>query len=233
MCHIIREFAYVTYLHSHKTTTNMLWKHRKMRNSGRVLWIALAGLVFASSAQADQEASNVAHVVAGPYGRCYAKSIPKHIYDPEGEPRQQGRTEIYRVEDAQDVLMRQYDWFSQTLFVRCRPAGETVVVRVGPWHRGHNPHADHLAIAFYQGGRLIRRYSTLDIAGDEMAQEGAFSRYKNVSASVSHYNVFESWPKSVKITENVGAIFKEDWVIEATTIDGRVLVFDMATGEFR
>ncbi len=66
-----------------------------------------------------------------------------------------------------------------------------------------------------------------------MAQEGAFSRYKNVSASVSHYSVFESWPKSIKITENVDSIFKEDWAIEATTIDGRVLVFDMATGEIR
>ena len=204
-----------------------------MHNSGRVFSIALAGLVFASPALADQEASNVSHVVAGPYGRCYVKSSPKHIYDPEGEPRQQGRTEVYRVEDAQDVLVQQYGWFSQTLFVRCHPTGETVVVRIGPWHRGHNPQADHLAIAFYRGGRLIRRYSTLDIAGDEMAQEGAFSRYKNVSASVSHYSVFESWPKSIKITENVDSIFKEDWAIETTTIDGRVLVFDMATGEIR
>jgi hypothetical protein len=41
---------------------------------------------------ADNEASNVSHVAAGPYGRCYAKSVPDHLYDPVDEPRQQGRT---------------------------------------------------------------------------------------------------------------------------------------------
>ncbi len=233
MCHIIREVAYVTYLHSHKTTTNMLWKHWKMSNWGRVLLIALAGLASASPALADQEMSYFPHVVAGSSGRCYAKSVPKHNINPAGRPRQQGRTEVYRVGHSKDVLVQQLEWFSQTLFVRCRPRSEIVVVRVGPWHRGHNPRADHLAIAFYRGGRLIRRYSTLDIAGDEMAQEDGISRYKNVSVSISHYSVFESWPELTTISEKVGAIFKKDWVIKATTIDGRVLVFDMATGDFR
>jgi hypothetical protein len=162
-------------------TTNVLLTQRKLRNAGRALLIALAGVACASPALADQEASNVPHVAAGPYGRCYAKSVPRHIYDPDGGPRQQGRTEVYRVEDPEDVLLQRYDWFSQVLFVRCRPGDETVVVRVGPWHRGHDPRADHLAIAFYQGGRLLRRYSTLDMAGEEEAEDGAFSRYRNVS----------------------------------------------------
>ncbi len=200
---------------------------------GRALLVALAGLACASTALADQEASNVAHVAAGPYGRCYAKSVPRHVYDPAGGPRQQGRTEIYQVGDLEDVLVRKYDWFSQALFVRCRPGNGTVVVRVGPWQRGHDPRADHLALAFYQDGKLIRRYSTLDIAGSERAEPGAFSRYRNVSASVSHYTVFDSGPALTKITETIGATFKEDWVIEATTIDGRVLVFDLETGELR
>ncbi|MDH3968888.1 MAG: hypothetical protein OEU56_17870 [Rhodospirillales bacterium] len=182
---------------------------------------------------ADQEASNVAHVVAGPYGRCYAKSVPKHTYDPDGGPRQQGRTEIYQVGETKDVLVQRYDWFSQILFVRCRPGRETVVVRVGPWHRGHDPRADHLALAFYQDGRLIRRYSTWDIAGGERAEEGAVSKYKNVSASVSHYTVFASGPELTRITETLGPTLKEDWVIKATTADGRVLTFDIETGDLR
>jgi len=212
---------------------NGLWIYWKMCDSVRVLLIALAGLACASSALADQEASNVPHVVAGPYGRCYAKSVPRNIYDPEGGPRQQGRTEIYQVGAPEDVLVQRYDWFSQALFVRCRPGSELIVIRVGPWHRGHNPRADHLAIAFYQAGRLIKRYSTLDIAGDERAGAGAFSEYKNVSASVSHYTVFASGPELTKITERVGTALEEDWVIKAMTIDGRVLVFDIATGERR
>lgn len=200
---------------------------------GLVSMLTIAWVAWANPALADDEASNVAHVVAGPYGRCYAKSVPSHVYDPEGEPRQQGQTDIYHVRKAADLLVRRYRWFSQTLFVNCLPGGEPVVVRVGPWPRGHNPSADHLAIAFYQAGQPIRRYSTLDIVGDDKSEEGDLSDHKKVSASESHYTVFASGPAMTKITKSVGSIFKEDWVIEATAIDGRVLVFDMATGELR
>ena len=40
-------------------TTNVLWKRWRMRNSGRVLLIALAGLACASPALADSEARNL------------------------------------------------------------------------------------------------------------------------------------------------------------------------------
>jgi hypothetical protein len=32
---------------------------------------------------------------------------------------------------------------------------------------------------------------------------------------------------------SVSRTFTDDWVIKATTVDGRVLVFDSATGELR
>ena len=214
-------------------TKNVLSKQRKMRRPGMGLLIALVGLGHAAPAFADQEASNVAHVVAGPYGRCYAKSVPAHVYDPDGAPRQQGRTTIFRVSNSEDVLVRRFDWFSQRIFLKCGVGDDTVVVRVGAWHRGHDPRADHLAIAFYKGGKLSRRYSTLDIAGDEKAGGGGLSKYRNVSASVSHYTVFTSGPEMVRITTNVGPVFRENWVIKAKTVDGRALVFDMATGEIR
>jgi hypothetical protein len=204
-----------------------------MRNFSRALLIALAVSAFTGAGLADDEASNVAHVVAAPYGRCYAKSVPNHIYDPADGPRQQGRTMVYRVGDAEDVLVQTFDWFSQRLFVRCGPVDDIVVVRLGPWHRGHGPHVDHLAIAFYRGGNLLKRYSTLDISGDEKAQSGGPSIYKNVSASVSHYTVFDSGPEMVKITTARGAVFEDSWVIRAKTVDGRLLTFDMATGDLR
>lgn len=204
-----------------------------MRYRSRVLLMALAVSAFASSAVADDEASNVAHVVPGPYGRCYAKSVPDHVYDPEDEPRQQGRTIVYRVGDSEDVMVQRLDWFSQRLFVRCGPADDIVVVRLGPWHRGHDPHADHLAIAFYKEGNLLKRYSTLDIAGGEKAKNGGPSIFKNVSASVSHYTVFATAPEMVKITTARGAVFEDNWVIRAKTVDGRLLTFDMGTGDLR
>jgi hypothetical protein len=47
-----------------------------MRVIGPTLLLTAAGLAWVGFATADQEASNVAHVTAGPYGRCYAKSVP-------------------------------------------------------------------------------------------------------------------------------------------------------------
>ena len=185
-----------------------------------------------STAWADQEASNVAAVFTGPYGRCYAKSIPDHIYDPESGPRQQGRTLIYRVEAGEDTLIDSYNWFSSKIYLLCAP-DSAKVIRLGPWHRGHDPQADHLAIAFYQGGKLTKRYSTLDISGSEQAEAGSFSILKNVSASVSHYTVFDGIPELTRTTSQDGVVFSDVWTITAKTIDGRELVFDPVTGTMK
>lgn len=199
----------------------------------RWLLLVLIGVMGSSPALADQEASNVAHVVAGPHGRCYAKSVPEHIYDPEGEPRQQGRTMVNHVGPSEDVLVQTYPWFSQRLFLHCGAGDKITVVRLGPWHRGHDPSEDHLAIAFYRDGKLLRSYSTLDIAGDEKSPSGAISAYANVFASVSHYSVFGSGPDMVKITTSEGVVFHEHWVISADTVDGRQLTFDLETGDLQ
>lgn len=209
----------------------MLGKIARMLNVDRLLLLVLIGVLCSSPALADREASNVAHVVVGPHGRCYAKSVPEHIYDPDGEPRQQGRTMVYRVESSEDVLVRTYPWFSQRLFVHCGTGDQITVVRLGPWHRGHDPSDDHLAIGFYRGGKLLKRYSTLDISGDERTENGGFSAYANVSASVSHYSIFRSGPEMQKVTTSNGPVFEEHWVIRAETVDGRLLVFDLETGE--
>ena len=201
-----------------------------MRSSIRALVACVALIAPTGPSIADQEASNVAHVASGTYGRCYAKSVPAHVFDPDGEPRQQGRTSLYRVTDGEDVLIHEYEWFSQTLFVRCGPADHIIVVRLGPWHRGHDPKEDHLAIAFYRGGTLVRSYSTLEIAGGEEADDGGFSRYRNVSASVSHYTVFAKQPEFVRETVADGTVFRERWYVLGETVDGRRLRFDIETG---
>ena len=100
-----------------------------------------------------------------------------------------------------------------------------------PWHRGHNPRPDHLAIAFYRGGKLLKSYSTLDIAGAEKAQDIGLSKYQNVSVSVSHYTVFESGPTMIRVTTSEGSSFKDEWLISAKTVDGRQLIFDISTGD--
>ena len=60
------------------------------------------------------------------------------------------------------------------------PWKKTTVVRVGTWPRGQVAGKTELAVAFYRDGKLLRRYSTLDIAGKPEA----------VHASISHHRVF-------------------------------------------
>jgi hypothetical protein len=111
-----------------------------------------------------------------------------------------------------------YQWFSQRIFLACSvavgdsPVGLSVV-RFGPWARGQEASARDLALAFYRGSRLLRRYSTLDIAG----------RPTNVSQSVSHYTVIDSVLGYRWVTGN-------QYRFEVRTINGRTLSFDPATG---
>jgi hypothetical protein len=80
--------------------------------------------------------------------------------------------------------------------------------------RGRHANTSDLAIAFYRGDRLLKRYSSLDIAGSA----------DNVSASVSHYSVFESFDGFRWQTGN-------EYAFHARTVDGSELSFDAATGE--
>lgn len=161
---------------------------------------------------ADQEAGNTVHVVTSSYGRCYAKSVPTERYGDRGV------TKVYRVGDEKDIEIASFDWFSQRIFLECNVSDDKspvglAVVRFGPWARGRRAQADHFAIGFYFKGQTVREYSTLDIAGSP----------DNVSASVSHYEVFEKvlgyrWVESNR------------YVFEAVAADGRLLAFDPATG---
>jgi hypothetical protein len=202
-----------------------------MRVIGPALLMIAAGLAGVGLAMADQEASNVAHVTAGPYGRCYAKSVPKHLYDPENAPRQAGHTEVYRVESEDDVLLERFPWFSQKLFVNCGPGNEFWLVRIGPWHRGQRPQHDHLAVAFYKNRQLLKTYSILDITEASELDDTGQSPHESVSVSASHYSVFQSEPEMVKVVQQDGPIFSESWIITATTVDGRELVFSVTSGE--
>ena len=176
--------------------------------------IGIALTAVAVAVRADSEAPNTAHVAASEYGRCYVKSVPDDWHG------QKGTTRVYQVGAAEDTLLHTFDWFSQRIHIECfvsPPSGpvQTAVVRFGPWARGHQANDRQLALAFYFGGELKRRYSTLDIAGTP----------DNVSRSVSHYTVIEA----VDGFRWLGSANRYEFVVR--TSDGRTLRFDPSTGE--
>jgi hypothetical protein len=173
-------------------------------------WLLLLLIGFTLPASADEERANYPRVVADPNGgMCYAKSVPKT------NRGQEGSTAVYTVKNAGDELTHTLPWYSQETFIRCGlgPKWAPVVVQMGPWNTGHHASADHLALAFQYDGKLVKGYSTLEIAG----------AINNVKTSKSHYTV---------IRHVVG--FTNDYpdsrfIVE--TEDGRRLAFDPATGK--
>jgi hypothetical protein len=177
----------------------------------RLVYAFVAVAALSAPASADEEASNVPYVAVDQYGRCYAKSVPAEQYGSAGV------TKVYSVGAGEDRLIDTYSWYSGRMYLQCltRLSEERYavsVVQFGPWARGEKATPDHLAIAFHAGGRLLRSYSTLDIAGSP----------DNVSASVSHYTVLREVEGFA--TEGTASVFR------VTTIDGRRLTFDAASG---
>ena len=173
---------------------------------------ALIITALAMPARADDEASNRPLVVTSQYGNCYARSIPSGTYGNEG------RTQIFLVEAEADRLIHTYDWYAHTLRLECNVAGAdgsvgVSVVGFGPWARGQAADDETLALAFYWNGRLLRRYSTLDLA----------ERPDNVQASISHYTVIDGVIGYQSIAGN-------RYAFAVRLVDGRELVFDAGAG---
>ena len=121
---------------------------------------------------------------------------------------------MYSVRKEGDTLESVYPWYSQQIYLR--ETGGIALVRMGPWARGNKASRDDLAIGFYQGGKMLKEYSTLDIAGSE----------EKVSRSKSHYQVFN---------DIIGFRWfdRKMVVFECETSDGRRLLFDPRTGEIQ
>jgi hypothetical protein len=159
---------------------------------------------------ADEEAGNRVYVTASRYGQFYTKSIPHEGYGLKGI------TKVYRVGKKEDILIQTYDWYSPQVFLEGFTGSQDIyIVQMGPWHRGHKAITEHHAIAFYKNDKLLKKYSTLDIAGTE----------NNVSRSVSHYTIF---------SEVLGfrRPFGNQLVFDLENHEGNILSFDAETGTF-
>jgi hypothetical protein len=144
-------------------------------------------------------------------GDRYAKCFP-------GDGRgTKGRTLIYRIRVDADELEDTYDWYSWDVHLAGTSKG-TVVVRVASGFRGHHANKDDLAVGLYIHGKVLKEYSSLDLAKGP----------DHVRPSVSHY----AWCRRVIgfrwLTAPGAAALKFGFAVE--TVDGRLLCFDTVTG---
>ncbi len=167
---------------------------------------------------ADSESRNWTFVVASTtdgttwHGDRYAKCIPAAFSGTNGA------TKIYRVGKDGDVLEHTYDWYTTQIYLS-GASEKTSVVRFGGWNKGHNANTNDLALAFYYDGRLLKLYSTLDIAGQP----------DNVTTSVSHY----VWLSAIRGYGYIRSPSSKYLIYGFTlkTKDGRTLCFNVKTGE--
>ena len=164
----------------------------------------LVSITLCAVVVADEEAANRPVVRSSEHGDVYAKSVPDVGYG------QKGKTRVFGVTKDRDTLVCEYDWYANEFYIG--GVGGTLV-RVGPWHRGHEPQDSHLAVGIYRNGKSLREYTTL-----EMHRLGS-----GVSKSKSHYTIFKRrlgfrWLKG------------SAYAYEIEGVSGKVFSFDMDTG---
>lgn len=187
----------------------------------------------------DQPDTIQPYIATDRQGVCYARSVPSHDFDENRNARRPGRTTTHVVTMNGDVLVDTYNWFSLGIRVECwnyyggywsddDPAATKIyVVRMPDRHVGQ-PSNDHIAIAFYTGGKLLRAYGPIDIArnGGPVEKDCA-GKYNNVEYSISHYWVFdvETSPEFIR------SVAFDHTLFEVVTVDGRKLTFRLDTGD--
>jgi len=123
--------------------------------------------------KADDEQSTFPYISVSTSGKYYFKMIPGQN-DYYNHDTGTGAMCTLSRDGKETVLWTVTGWYS----FRTYPSydGECLV-RLGNWPRGKGPSKDHLAVAFYKKGLLLKRYSTIDLIKD----------MSKVYPSVSHY----------------------------------------------
>ena len=130
----------------------------------------------------------------------------------------------YKVDSSGKLneLYKTEGWYSFKIFISY---DGQYLVRMGPWNTGSQPEDDHLAVAFYQNGKLLKEYSTLDLVKDT----------SKVIPTVSHYFWMAPDPTDRGISEaerhkfRLSLGLRNRFVIY--TIDGWRYLFDITTGD--
>jgi len=124
-------------------------------------------------------------------------------------------------EGVLEELYRTSGWYSFRVFVS---DDGKYLVQMGPWNAGHRPEKDHLAVAFYKNGKLLKSYSTADLVQDPDKVMASASHYMWLAP---HYNLKLSAGEAYSLRPRLDY----DNKFTLNTIDGWTYEFDATNGK--
>lgn len=146
--------------------------------------IALLVALCCSCARADEPIEPYPYVSASVNGKYYFKMLPP-VFDRSGSSWKEvtpGSGTLFAVSAiGQDKpLWNTSGWYALYTFVSY---DGKYLVRMGDWPVGE-PSKEHLAIAFYENGKLIKSYSTIDILKNPSHAPHSVSHYQYLKQTI-------------------------------------------------
>lgn len=173
----------------------------------RTVLIILFVLISCSVSVADEEIAPYPYIAATENGRFYFKITP----DQEAKyDHDKGSGTLFEINNdgTEKALWKVEGWYAFKTYIS---HDGKYLVRMGNWPRGREPSDEHLAIAFYKEGKLLKSYSTKNLIKDPSA----------IRPTKSHYFYLK---KVIGFEEFYGYHF----IIQ--TIDNAEYVFDASNG---
>lgn len=176
----------------------------KLRTFLLIIIFASVVLAITPVSWADSEAPPRTYITTSAGGQYYFKMIPDDFdWD-------KGTGFCFKVTggETDELLWKLNGWYSFKNFLSY---DGKYLVRMGNWTRGAELSDDHLAVAFYKEGQLLKSYSTKDLVKDS----------SKIELTISHY----FWLKQPPQLDAFGHMFK------LITIDDIEYTFNVSTGE--
>jgi hypothetical protein len=149
--------------------------------------------------------------------------VPRQYAEPDRKVIREPYGILYRLkpDGKMEEVYRTEGWYSFKVHVS---HDGRYLVQMGPWTSGSEVSEKHLAIAFHKDGKLIKRYSTINLVKDPDQLEYSVSHYRwlapGLNQKLTDAQKDALWPKldyHNKFTLN--------------TLDGWTYVFDATNGE--
>ncbi len=159
-------------------------------------------LVFCCScARADSIRPAYPYVTASVDGRYYFKMAPAPEHDYDWDTHGSGTMFEVSATGQDKPLWNISGWYAFATYVSY---DGKYLVRMGNWPPGE-PSSKHLAIAFYENGKLVKSYSTVEILKNPDNAPRSVSHYQFLDKTLG-FNAYD-YKFSIRTVENIEYTF--------------------------